>query len=87
VGSGGTCTIILISLHHLLLEAVVHLLHQLFAALASFKRLVRHGRPRRVCRAAVLSLKLQRVLLAAGLLVSTEAAMCRVTQLMLLVPR
>ena len=37
VSSGVACTVILISLHHLLLEAVVHLLHELLAALASFK--------------------------------------------------
>lgn len=42
VCSGVACTVILISLQHLLLEAVVHLLHELLAALASFKRLVGH---------------------------------------------
>ena len=80
-------TLVLISLQHLLLESLIHLLHEFFAALAGLEGLVGRRRPRRVRRATVLRLKLQRVLLAAGLLVSAEAAMRRVTQLMLLVPR
>ena len=79
--------VILISLQHLLLEAIVHLLHELLAALAGFKGLVGHRRPRRVRRATMLRLQLQRVLLATGLLVSAKATMRSVTQLMLLVPR
>lgn len=46
VGSAVAGAVILISLQHLLLEPFIHLLHQLFAAFTSFKRLVSHGRPR-----------------------------------------
>lgn len=93
VAAGVSGALVLITLQHLLLEPFIHLLHELFAALASLMGLidnegaaVGHGGPRRA-RGAVVSLKLQRVFLAAGLLVAAKATVSRCAQLILLMAR